>query len=163
MVIYRFLLTILDETVNGGYSFEGEYRWYKNDSLIDGETKAFLYLLDGETFAPNDCYYVVLTRKDDGVAMRSCEICPGIGTSINDIFDFDGVVIQNTLLSSGERICIDNLDDGYVNIYTLMGQLLYSYKASSADSMVFAPEESGFYLLHILGNREQKVYKIKVK
>ena len=160
---FNNLLTILDETVNGGYSFEGEYRWYKNDSLIDGETKAFLYLLDGETFAPNDCYYVVLTRKDDGVAMRSCEICPGIGTSINDIFDFDGVVIQNTLLSSGERICIDNLDDGYVNIYTLMGQLLYSYKVSSADSMVFAPEESGFYLLHILGNKEQKVYKIKVK
>lgn len=160
---FNNLLTILDETVNGGYSFEGEYEWYKNDLLIEGETNPFLYLSDGETFAPNDCYYVVLTRADDGVAMRSCEICPGVGTSIDDVFASDGVVIQNSLLSSGERIYIDNFDNGYVNIYTLMGQLLYSYEVSSTDSMVFAPEESGFYLLHIVGNTEQKVYKIKVK
>ena len=85
------LITILDKTSNGGYEFEDEYQWYKNEVLIEGEQKSFLYLPEGEVFGDNDCYYLVVKRKDDGVVMRTCEICPGVTTSINDVFNSDVV------------------------------------------------------------------------
>lgn len=157
------LITILDETANGGYKFEDEYQWYKNDTLVEGEEKSFLYLPEGEVFGEKDCYYLVVKRKDDGVVMRTCEICPGVTTAINDVFSSDGISLQNSVFQPGQHINIDNFSEGYVNIYTFTGQLLYSHKISSTDDDIFAPKETGLYLLQVINNHDSKVYKIKVK
>ena len=155
------LITILDETANGGYKFEDQYQWYKNNVLIEGEEKAFLYLPEGETFGENDCYYLVAKRQDDGVVMRTCEICPGINTPIDNIYISDKTALQSSLFQSGQRITIDNLGEGYVKIYTFTGQLLKSYNLSNGED-IFAPQETGFYLLQISTSVDIKVYKIKV-
>ena len=124
------LITILDKTSNGGYEFEDEYQWYKNDVLIEGEEKSYLFLPEGEVFGENDCYFIVVKRKDDGVVMRTCEICPGVTTAIDDVFLSDKELLQYSLFQPGQRIDIDNISGGYVKIYTFAGQLLYSYNIS---------------------------------
>ena len=52
--------------------------------------KSYLFLPEGEVFGENDCYFIVVKRKDDGVVMRTCEICPGVTTAIDDVFLSDG-------------------------------------------------------------------------
>ena len=157
------LITILDKTSNGGYEFEDEYQWYKNDVLIEGEEKSYLFLSEGEVFGENDCYFLVLKRKDDGVVMRTCEICPGVTTAIDDVFLSDKELLQYSLFQPGQRIDIDNISDGYVKIYTFAGQLLYSYNISLDGKDIFAPQQSGLYLLQIISDFDSKTYRIKVK
>ena len=157
------LIAILDETANGGYEFEDEYQWYKNDTLIVGEEESFLYLPNGEVFGEDDCYYLVVKRKDDGVVMRTCEVCPGVTTPIDNVFLSDKMSLQYSLFHSGQRINIDNFSEGYVKIYTFTGQLLCLYNITSDSKDIFAPQETGFYLLRVISNFDSKTYKIKVK
>ena len=53
--------------------------------------------------------------------------------------------------------------NGYVNIYTVSGQLVYSCKVVSEDTDIYAPQQSGVYMLQIVTNNDLKVYKIKIK
>ena len=108
----------------GGYEFD-EYRWFRDGVLIPDENNAFYYL-NGGVFG-SECYYLEVRRKDDGVVMRTCEICPGETTAIDDVFLSDKELLQYSLFQPGQRINIDNISVGYVKIYTFTGQLLYSY------------------------------------
>ena len=40
---FNNMLTVLDAEHNGGYEFD-EYRWYREDELIEGENNSYLYL-----------------------------------------------------------------------------------------------------------------------
>jgi hypothetical protein len=159
------LITIYDSAYNGGYTFvDKEYRWYKNNILIPAETSSFIYLEEGNEFNGIDCYYLELKRKDDGVVMRTCEICP-------EVFDPIGVedvketefLISATLLDKGQPILIENFDKGLVNIYSFTGQLIDSYTINSELTEIFAPEIHGFYLLEVITSEYITVYKIYVK
>jgi hypothetical protein len=153
------LIAIYDTANNGGYSFT-EYQWYRNDEKLEGETNSYLYLRTDE-FDGVDCYYVVLKRKDDGVVARTCEICPGVNTSIDDILS-DEMLIASTLLESGANIEFVNIGYAKVGVYTITGQLLETYDVVSND-IIKAPVMSGLYLLQIETENQTVVYKIQIK
>lgn len=159
---FNNLITILDADHNGGYEFEdNSYQWYKNGEKIEGANLAFLYLPDGEVFG-DECYYLEVKRSDDGVVMSTCEICPNVGTPVEDVA-FEQAFLYNTLMYSNQDIRLYNVDRGYVNIYTLTGQILHSYYVSSSDTNIKAPSESGIYLLQVIAPTGTQIYKIKVK
>ena len=157
------LITVLDESENGGYSFvEDEYMWYKNGELLDSASSAFYYLPNGEHFEEDDCYYMIPTRQDDGVAIRTCEVCPGVdGTPLDDVFASERVSLA-TLFAKNQPIVIDNLNEGVVEIYTLTGQLERSYDVTEG-STIEAPDQSGIYVLRIATTDYIVAYKIQVK
>ena len=157
------LITVLNSDSNGGYEFvEGEYKWYKNDELLDTVTKAFYYLASGETFGPGDCFYMIPTRKDDGVAIRTCEICPDANTPIVDVYESD-LLIESTVLKQGEFVLLDGVEKGVANVYSFTGLLISSYDIDSNNSYIKAPTEIGFYILQIKTEDRNYVYKIWVK
>ena len=156
------LITILNEEYNGGYSFT-EYKWYKNGVEIEGENRPYYYLPEGTTFGDDDCFYLELKRKDDGVVMQTCPVCPKMTTPIDEVQFSDRFYIENTLFAPKQRIRVENLDNGLVNIYTLSGQLLSSVRVVDGDTDVYAPQEQGVYILQIVTEDELKVYKIKIK
>ena len=103
----------------------------------------------------------MLTRSDDGVVMRTCELCPTL-TSVDKV-EASGIDISSTLLNKGQLISIENLDKGQVNIYSLTGLLVDSYDVMSEFIEIVAPQQSGFYLLQIVSPEYNVVYKIYVK
>ena len=158
------LLTIYDSAYNGGYTFvDNEYRWYKNDELMLNENGTFVYLEEGEEFNGKDCYYVELKRTDDGVVMRTCEICPEMGTGVDDIFEGEGL-LDVTIFNSGSTMQIDDFGGGYIKLYSFVGQLIGSYSIDSGNTLeIDLPNEEGFYLLQVIGSKVNGVYKIWVK
>ena len=155
------LISIFDAENNGGYEFVS-YQWYKNNEPIEGALDSYLYLDEGVTFEDGDCYYLVLKRLDDGVVTRTCEYCFGDRTAIEDI-DVSDINIAATILDKGQIILIENLNRGYVNIYSLTGQLMDSYEITSDLEEVLAPKMSGFYLLEIMAEDKNYVHKIWVR
>ena len=81
----------------------------------------------------------------------------------DNVFLSDKMSLQYSLFHSGQRINIDNFSEGYVKIYTFTGQLLCLYNITSDSKDIFAPQETGFYLLRVISNFDSKTYKIKVK
>lgn len=159
---FNNLITVLSEEANGGYKFkEGEYRWYVNNQLDSSVTSSFYYLMEGEEFGTN-CYYLEVTRVDDGVVMRTCDMCPYLNSPVVDIFEQEDL-LQVTLFDKSQPIVVANVSSGYINIFTLTGQLINSTDIVSDYTEVLAPEESGIYLLQIETEKSSKVYKIKVK
>ena len=150
------LITILNSSYNGGYEFDS-YQWYKNDKPIDGETNTYYYLSEGEKFIAGDCYYLVTKRKDDGVVMRTCEICPG-SVDVDDIH-LTSPFLHATVFPVGKPIVIDNFNEGFVNIYSLSGQLINS---TTIDNL-HAPMQAGVYLLQMFTPTETFITKIVVK
>ena len=136
--------------------------WYKNGELLDSASSAFYYLPNGEHFEEDDCYYMIPTRQDDGVAIRTCEVCPGVdGTPLDDVFASERVSLA-TLFAKNQPIVIDNLNEGVVEIYTLTGQLERSYDVTEG-STIEAPDQSGIYVLRIATTDYIVAYKIQVK
>lgn len=157
---FNNLIALLDKETNGGYEFI-TYQWYKNGELMEGEIDPYLYLPEGETFADGDCYHLLLKRKDDGVVLKTCAVCPAT-TPIDDVEASD-IAISATLLNKGQSILIQNFDKGLVNIYSFTGQLIDSYKITSEMTEIFAPNQQGFYLLELITTKDHSVYKIYVK
>ena len=152
-------LTVYDAEHNGGYTFvDNKYRWYKNNELMPNDSSSYIYLGDDE-FAASDCYYLEVTRKDDGVVMRTCEICPGDGTPVDNIYSSVPYVV-NTIVKAGEAIVIANVNQAVVNLYTITGQLVETqhieYDGDAID-MVVLP---GVYLLQVSTSTEIFTTKI---
>lgn len=157
------LITVLDADDNGGYSFsEGEYRWFRNNELLENDTLPYLYLGDNVKFDSNDCYYLEVKRVDDGVVARTCDICPGMDTPIEDVRESE-FYIQSTLLDKGQTILLDNVVEGEVRIYAITGQLVNSFEISDLASVLTAPYQSGIYILYVMTPNYTVSYKIQVR
>ncbi len=159
-------ITVYDSAYNGGYSFvESEYHWYKNNELLVNDTLSYIYLGEDVEFAPNDCYFLEVERKDDGVVMRTCDICPGMDTGVEDVYDdMKEELLDATMFVSGSTINLADFGGGYVRVYNFVGQLVDSYKIDAGSSIEFdAPTIDGFYLLHVITKNGNYVHKIWVK
>ena len=140
------LISVLNSDANGGYEFD-EYRWYRDGVLIPDENKAFYYL-NGATFG-SECYYLEARRVDDGVVMRTCEICPGGGTPVDNVYSSDPYVV-NTIVREGESIFIANTNEAIVNTYTITGQLVDTQYITSDNDAIKAVSLPGVYMLQVV-------------
>ena len=139
------LITILNASVNGGYEFES-YRWFRDGEFMPEEVSAYYYL-EGGMFG-SECYYLEVKRKDDGVVMRTCEICPGPGTPVDDVYA-SGAYVENTIVKVGEAIFIANTDEAVVNLYTMTGQLLETQYIEYKGDVINVVASPGVYLLQV--------------
>ena len=150
------LIVVLDK----GYDFvDGKYEWYVNGVMDSTATGAFYYLLDGETFGEDDCFYMIAVRGSDGTKMQTCEFCPGVYTAIDDIYNSDAM-LHATIFDKGQTILSD-IDNGFVNIYSLSGVLLNAYDLGTVE--VNVPREEGLYILQIVHKDRSYIHKIWVK
>ena len=150
------LIAVLSTDLNGGYEFD-EYRWFRDGVLLPGEDKAFYYL-DGAKFG-SECYYLEVRRKDDGVVMRTCEICPGGGTPVDDVYSSDPYV-ENTIVKAGEAIVIANVSQAVVNLYTITGQLVETQYIEYDGDVIEVVSSPGVYLLQVSTSTEIFTTKI---
>ena len=150
------LIAVLDK----GYDFEeNAYEWYVNGEKDPSAVGSFYYLPDGQTFGEDDCYYMIATRRGDGKKIRTCEICPGIYTSVDDIYD-SNAMLEVTIFDK-EQTIETAIEKGYANIYSLAGELLSTYEFGV--DRIKAPAKSGLYILQILLEDGNYTHKIWVK
>jgi hypothetical protein len=156
------LISIYNEEFNGGYTFVS-YQWYKNDEIMEGETSPYLYLREGETFSPGDCYYLELERADDGVVMPTCPICPGDeGTAVDDLLDGTDL-LKMTLLDKSQRVYIEGLFEGRIFVYSITGQLLDEFYVDEDTPYFVSPNAAGVYLLHFVDANRAISYSYKIQ
>ena len=160
---FNNLLTLKNAEYNGGFHFEPDScRWYRSDGeFLSGHQGAFLYLGEGNVFG-DECYYVELLRVDDGVRMRTCEICPGLLTDIEDVKDTQRLMFA-TKFNPNQLIVLDNATKAVVQFYSFTGQLVSEFVVDENNVSVNAPSISGFYLLRIQSENYNVVSKIQVK
>ncbi len=162
---FGHMITVLDSAHNGGYVFD-EYRWYRDGDLMDGETQPFLYL-DGVMF-DGECYYLEVKRKDDGVVMRSCEVCPDAVTAVDGVL-IGELIVEPTVVDVGGLIKVNNQQSlikgqSVVRILDLQGRVVMMDCVELEDMIeVNAPIVSGVYLLQIITDGDTFVEKILVK
>ena len=145
------VLGVVNETYNGGYEFTA-FQWYKNGEVMEGETNANLY--DVEGFDGEDCYAVMLTRSD-GMQIVSCEICPEPQDGKGDLF--------STLLEAGSTFYIHEPVGGEALFYDLSGILVSRQTYQAGKARLSAPAERGIYILSLQANRKHTPYKVIIK
>ena len=141
---------IMDSTMNGGYSFQA-YQWYRNDSILYGETRPYLYapqyLHDGAQ------YSVALTRSDDQVTMRTCPIVPNLNGQYPNSPQQTYVSVVPTVVAKEDAVVyILSATSGHYKLYNPQGQLIY-HEAYTPDQKntypVRLPAVSGMYVFQI--------------
>lgn len=141
---------IMDSTLNGGYSFEA-YQWYRNDSILYGETRPYLYepqyLHDGAE------YSVALTRRDDQVTVRTCPIVP----DLNGWYDKSPQqayisVVPTAVAKENPVVYILSTTSGTYKLLNPQGQLVTQGKFqpdSKNTYPVTLPASAGIYVFHL--------------
>ena len=141
---------IMDSTQNGGYSFMA-YQWYRNDTILYGETRPYLYapqyLHDGAQ------YSVALTRSDDQVTMRTCPIVPNLNGQYPNSPQQTYVSVVPTVVAKEDAVVyILSATSGHYKLYNPQGQLIY-HEAYTPDQKntypVRLPAVSGMYVFQI--------------
>ena len=126
---------IMDSTLNGGYSFSA-YQWYRNDSLLHGETKPYLY--EPQFLHLGAAYSVALTRADDSVTVRTCPILPDLSGYYDKSPQQAYVsVVPTAVVKENPIVYILSNTGGTYKLLNPQGQLL--------TQGVFTPDEKGTY------------------
>ena len=134
---------------NGGHNFV-EYQWYRNDTLLVGETNPYLYqdLIMGAE------YSAMLTTADGLTSMT----CPIIAEEKIDITPFPTVVTTAEVLRS------PIVGDATLRIYNVAGQLIAVQQLSESQPYFTAPGMQGNYIVQFTTTDGYKrTYKMIVK
>lgn len=144
---------IMDSTLNGGYSF-ASYQWYRNDSILYGETKPYLYapqhLIDGAR------YSVELTRSDDSISVRTCPIIPDLSRMYEKSPEQTYISIVPTVVAKENPVVyILSPTPGSYKLLNPQGQLVKqgAYSPDSKNTYpVTLPQTTGVYVFHLIEN-----------
>ena len=117
---------------------------------------------DHEYFNSEDCYYLMLTRADDGVVLPTCEVCPGLDTPIENVLA-DKDLLNLTLLDRAQRVYVGDSFVGNVFVYTLTGQLLDVFEIDENTPCFVSPNQVGIYMLYFVTQDYNVGYKIHVR
>ena len=133
------VLALLNSSYNGGYEFSS-YQWYKNETMIPGETKSYLYITD-DNLDLNSNYSVEVTRVKDGVKSFTCSISPSLHTDIK---------IYPTLLPKSDKIDIKMDNAGKAVIWNISGLKVMEQTLRKGENSIIAPGLTGTYLLEVI-------------
>ncbi|MBR6017813.1 MAG: IgGFc-binding protein [Paludibacteraceae bacterium] len=142
---------IMDSTQNGGYSFAG-YQWYRNDTILPGETRPYLY--DPQYLHDGAQYSVALTRSEDGVTVRTCPIVPDLSNPYDNSPQQAYVSVVPTVVARENAIVyILSTTTGHYKLLNPQGQLVSqgAYQPDNTNTYpVQLPAVSGVYVFHLV-------------
>ncbi len=141
---------IMDSTLNGGYTFSA-FQWYRNDSILYGETRPYLY--DPQYLHTGAQYSVALTREDDQVTVRTCPITPNLSIHYDNSPQQTYVSVVPTVVAKEDAVVyILSPAPGHYKLLNPQGQLV-SQGAYTPDAKntypVQLPAVSGVYVFHL--------------
>ena len=102
------VLAVKNADYNGGYTFVS-YQWFRNNELLPGETKSYLYV--PEQLKTEDTYYVNMVGED-GLQYQTC-----LYTPVHIAYEGEGVVPVDKILENGQLYLIRER-----NRYNALGQ-----------------------------------------
>lgn len=140
------VLYVLAPEYNGGYEFSA-FQWYRNDTLLEGETRSYLYqplLFDAE-------YFVMLTRAEDSVMMASCPIIPAERQQKTDY----PTLIVPTSAKPAQQIPVYLSEPAKMWVFTTSGQIYAYYTLSEGASTITAPSQPGMYIVKMIDQQGQ--------
>lgn len=142
---------IMDSTLNGGYSF-ASYQWYRNDTLLHGETKPYLY--EPQYLHAGASYSVELTRADDSVTVRTCPIIPNLTKVYNTSPEQTYISVVPTVVAKENPVVyILSPTPGSFKLMNPQGQLVQqgAYTPDEKNTYpVRLPQTSGVYVFHLV-------------
>ena len=150
------VIALKNEEYNGGYAFSS-YRWYRNGTLMDGETGSYIYLGEGVAFDEDDEFRVELTRSSDGVSLMSCSL---VVEPHEDIQAYP----SQTVVDVTSRVPVANVGSGIsVRLWSVGGIYYGEQEVSPSNPYFIAPDVPGVYILKIESGGESALYRIIVK
>lgn len=126
-----------------------KYQWYHNGEKIKDANNQYYYSPNKELSGN----YFVQAIKYDGTELYSCNL------DIEDIPKSKDVpLVLPVVVKQGNSIHISlpsNLN--YVQLYSIMGQILYSKKVNQHEMVIDMPLFSGVYILKITDSNSHKI------
>ena len=145
------VLTNNDEGMysNGGYNFIS-YQWYRNDSVLLGETNSYLY----QDLIMGASYSALLTTADGVTSMT----CPIIAEEKTDITPFPTIVNIAEMLRSPISQNVE------MKLYSVTGLLVAHQSLTSENPEFHAPNQQGNYIVQFTtAEGMMRTYKLIVK
>ena len=140
------------EDYSGGYNFTS-FQWYRNDTLLDGETYPYLYHAN-ENLVFGAEYSAELTTSD-GITNRTCPI---VAVEKIDLQPFP------TVIEASQKISAPFRDVQKVDIYDITGRLILSQQLNPDNIDLLAPSIQGNYIIRFTRqDGEYRTYKIIIK
>lgn len=141
---------LLTDSLNGGYRFVG-FQWYKDNVLLPGETKPYLYC--PQYLDAGAAYSVALTRQTDSLTFMTCPIVPDLSRpqSLTPTQPYISVV-PTLVVRENPVVNILCVNSGQYEIYDAYGvQLSTGYYFPGAHNAfeVTLPAASGVYIFHL--------------
>lgn len=138
--VKRNIISLYNESFNyGGFVYEDSYAWYRNGVLMQGENQSYIQLSEDDIYSN---FAVEVTRADDGVRMRSCEVtymgsnAPIIGP---------GKAPAASLMSDGRTLRVTDAHSVYV--YDALGRCVLSRQEGANEDYFTLPERPGLYIV----------------
>lgn len=154
------VLAIKNSTENGGHEFTS-FQWYKNDKIMSGETRSYIYVEN--EFNTSDEYYVKLVNVE-GLELCTCKKKLEDQSEDDNKFKFlQEINVEATNIKATSLLKIDASSTGIVRFRDLTGNVVSSVVINKPTDYVQVPDKVGFHLMDIcLDNGERKVLKINV-
>ena len=145
-----------------GYDFI-EFQWYRNDSILPGETRSYIYLGEGNTFdyVTPSMYSVDLIRLGDTTRIRTCPITPVLHNNSASNIIIPGPA--STYIAPHSTVALRNVNaPGYASWYSVTGQLIARYDIDQFNAEIIAPSVAGVFLLEVASGSERNTFKMVV-
>jgi hypothetical protein len=146
------VLMLRNQHYNGGFEFSS-FQWYRNDELIVGETRSYLYVPGWLDFDAE--YRVAIVRAGETHAVFTC---PAV------IEERAILSLYPTIVSRGESFTIDIPTDGRAVILNVMGLRVSEHILYSGGNQIHIHQPAGTYFVSITDEfGDQRTYTVLVK
>ncbi len=141
---------LLVDSLNGGYHFVA-FQWYKNDVLMPGETKPYLYC---PQYLESDAVYsVALTRQSDMQTHMTCYLTPDLSQQQSLTPQQPYIAVVPTLVVRENPVVnILCVNSGNYELYDAFGVLITSgvYHPGTHNAyQITLPANPGVYIFHL--------------
>ena len=141
---------ILVPELNGGYNFSS-YQWYRNDSLLVGETGPYLY--QAHYLVADATYSVALTREGETEAFMTCPLTPDVSRvdTLMPTLPYLSVV-PNCVVREHPVVNILSVNEGNYRIFDAVGSIITSGHFTPDEHKAYEitmPATSGIYIVEM--------------
>ena len=142
----------------GLYAFS-DFQWLRNGEVVEGEQLS--YMEQPGVLNPSDRFALRMTRSD-GQVFTTCDYVPG-----NNGAAAKGSAPKASLAPSdpmsGEPVSLNVSEDAEVEMYSMMGNKVFSGRFEKGISSFRAPTAQGLYIVNVRMNGEAQTLRLRVR